>query len=361
MLQRRKRIIVTTCALLLVLLGGGCWGIWYTQLARHPNQLFGQIHQHQMPTSMCWGASTDGRTVRLTIAAPPPLTNRVETFFTYRAHTSLVTAISCALDTIASVDEEGTLRVWGRGQLNASAFMTIKCHVQSACALRAVAWKPGVQTYIKESVPNTLLSEKYLAFAGDRGLVQMISVPDGKVVAHYTLPPLTQVTCLQWSANGKYLAAGGYTRDDGKGLIRVWDGQTGQEVTTYWGHAQAVNALVWSPDNEQIASASDDTTVQIWRAATGKQVFTYRGHTRRVGTLSWTATNNGPSLIASGSDDRSVQVWNAQTGQRSFTHFHAQAVTALIWDSGSWIASGSLDGVIDYYWGIENPLYVPGL
>ncbi len=360
MQQTRKRTIITGCALLLFLLGGCCWGIWDTQLARHPNQLFGQLHQHQAPTSMCWGVSTDGSTVRLSVAAPPPFVYRAETFSTYRAHKYLVTAISCALDTIASVDEGGTLRVWGRQQ-DASTVMTIRCHVQSACALRAVAWKPGVQTYIQESAPDALLSEKYIAFGGDSGLVQMVSVPDGKVVARYMLPPLTRVTCLQWSFDGKYLAAGGYTGDDGKGLIRVWDGQTGQEVSTYWGHAQAVDALAWSPDNQQIASASNDTTVQIWRATTGKQVFTYHGHTRRVNTLSWTATNNAQSLIASGSDDRTVQVWNAQTGQLSFTHFHAQAVTAVIWDSGSWIASGSRDGVIDYYWGVENPLYLPGL
>jgi WD40 repeat protein len=81
-----------------------------------------------------------------------------------------------------------------------------------------------------------------------------------------------------------------------------------------------------------------------------------------VNTLSLTETNDGKSLIASGSDDQTVQVWNAETGQTSFTHDQGQAVTALTWDpSGAWIASGSHDGVIDYYWGVENPLFLPGL
>src|SRR5260370_36542380 len=240
--------------------------------------------------------------------------------------------------------------------------MTVRCQARSACALRAVAWKPQEHTDIPVSATAVLLSGKYVAFGGDSGLVQMVSVPDGKLVARYVLPPSTRVTCLQWSSDGRYLAAGGYSREEGKGLVRVWDGQTRQEVSTYWGHPQPVNALAWSPDNHRIASPSDDATVQIWRAATGKRVFTYRGHTRRVNTLSWTATTDGKSLIASGSDDRMVHVWNAETGQLSFTHAHEQAVTAVTWDpSGAWIASGSRDGVIDYYCGVENHLFLPGL
>lgn len=80
---------------------------WSTLLARHPNQLIGRLRQQQAPTSMCWGVWTDGTTVRLTVAAPPPLADKVQTYFTYRAHSSPVSAVSCAFDVVASVDEEG--------------------------------------------------------------------------------------------------------------------------------------------------------------------------------------------------------------------------------------------------------------
>ena len=162
----------------------------------------------------------------------------------------------------------------------------------------------------------------------------------------------------KWEVSGGW----GSVRATGTGVVRVWDAQTGQEVSTFWGHSKPVNALAWLPDNQRIASASDDATVQVWRVATGQRIFTYRGHTRSVNALSLRVTDDGKSLIASGSDDRTVQVWNAETGQLSFTHDQGQAVTAVIWDPGAvWIASGSRDGVIDYYWGVENPLYLPGL
>jgi WD40 repeat protein len=362
---RRKTII--GCAImggvLLLIIAGACWWVWDTQLARFPNQLFGQFRQQQAPTSMCWGISTDGTTIRLSVASPPPFATKMQTDFIFRAHRYPVTAVSCDGNVVASVDEGGTLLVWTQGYTSnlTVPVMTIPCTTRSACALRAVAWKPQEHTSITVAATEFLIG-KYVAVGGESGLVQEYSVPDAHLVARYVLPPSTQVTCVQWSSDGKYLAAGGSVRATGTGVVRVWDTHTGQEVSTYWGHNKPVNALAWLPDNQRIASASVDTTVQVWRVATGQRIFTYRGHTRSVNALSLRVTDDGKSLIASGSDDGTVQVWNAETGQLSFTHDQGQAVTAVIWDPGAvWIASGSRDGVIDYYWGEENPLYLPGL
>ena len=82
---RRKTII--GCAImggvLLLTIAGACWWVWDTQLARFPNQLFGQFRQQQAPTSMCWGISTDGTTIRLSVASPPPLVTNIQTDFTF--------------------------------------------------------------------------------------------------------------------------------------------------------------------------------------------------------------------------------------------------------------------------------------
>jgi hypothetical protein len=113
-MQTRWRIVIG-CALLLLTLTAICRWVWDTQLARHPNQLFGQLRQGQAPTSMCWGISTDGTTIRLAVAAPRPFVTKVQTDFIFRAHRYPVTAVSCDGNVVASVDEGGTLLVWTQG------------------------------------------------------------------------------------------------------------------------------------------------------------------------------------------------------------------------------------------------------
>jgi WD40 repeat protein len=77
---------------------------------------------------------------------------------------------------------------------------------------------------------------------------------------------------------------------------------------TYRGHSAKVNAVIWSPDGQYIASASDDRTVQVWEASTGKKLLTYRGHSKEVCALDWSPNSK---KIASAGYDQTVQIWQA--------------------------------------------------
>src|SRR2546423_153371 len=82
----------------------------------------------------------------------------------------------------------------------------------------------------------------------------------------------------------------------------------GRRLFTYRGHSNTVNSVRWSPDNERIASGSDDHMVQVWNADDGTHLFTYRGHIQEVKSVDWSLDGK---RIASGSWDNTVQVWNA--------------------------------------------------
>jgi WD40 repeat protein len=68
-----------------------------------------------------------------------------------------------------------------------------------------------------------------------------------------------------------------------------------------------VNAVLWSPNGQYIASASADRTVQVWDAASGRPAYIYRGHTAAVTGLAWSPDG---TFIASGDADGTVQIWH---------------------------------------------------
>ncbi|KAF2818545.1 HET-domain-containing protein [Ophiobolus disseminans] len=75
------------------------------------------------------------------------------------------------------------------------------------------------------------------------------------------------------------------------------------------GHSEAVNAVVFSPDGQLLASASDDSTVRVWETATGQ---CRSGHS---GDISAVVFSPDGQLLASASTDCTVRVWETATGQ----------------------------------------------
>ena len=75
------------------------------------------------------------------------------------------------------------------------------------------------------------------------------------------------------------------------------DGQD-SEVTTVFGHSDAVSACGFSPDGRLLVSGSGDRTLKLWEVRSGKCLRTLEGHSDGVQACGFSPDG---SLLVSGS------------------------------------------------------------
>ncbi|KAK7023724.1 quinon protein alcohol dehydrogenase-like superfamily [Favolaschia claudopus] len=85
--------------------------------------------------------------------------------------------------------------------------------------------------------------------------------------------------------------------------IKLWDIDTGETISTFFGHIEGVWAV--ASDKLRLVSGSHDRTIKVWSRDEGKCTATLVGHRAAVSCLAL-----GEDKIVSGSDDWDVKVWS---------------------------------------------------
>ena len=110
------------------------------------------------------------------------------------------------------------------------------------------------------------------------------------------------VNHIAFSPDGRYFASASFDKK-----VKLWNGFSGDFLTTLTGHVGAVYQVAWSSDSRFLVSASKDSTAKLWEVPSGKRAkATLPGHADEVYALDWSP--NGAS-VATGSKDRTIKIW----------------------------------------------------
>ncbi|CAK5262046.1 unnamed protein product [Mycena citricolor] len=149
------------------------------------------------------------------------------------------------------------------------------------------------------------------------------------------------IRSVRFSPDGRLLATGAEDRK-----IRIWDIQQRQIIKVFSGHMQEIYALDFSRDGRRIVSGSGDRTARIWDMESSKSI-TLNVDGEREGDAGVTSVAISPDgrYVVAGSLDNVVRIWDANTGALvDRLRGHRDSVYSVVFTpDGRGVISGSLD------------------
>ncbi|GKY97528.1 hypothetical protein MPSEU_000711000 [Mayamaea pseudoterrestris] len=146
------------------------------------------------------------------------------------------------------------------------------------------------------------------------------------------------VTTLEWSMNGEYLATGSYD-----GIARVWS-RNGALLHTLRKHTGPIFSLKWNKAGNYLLSGSYDTTAIVWDVSEEKQdpvIQQFTDHEAPALDVDWRDNDT----FATCSTDKTVHIHRVGSSTPlKIYRGHNDEVNAVKWDpSGVYLASCSDD------------------
>ncbi len=171
--------------------------------------------------------------------------------------------------------------------------------------------------------------------AGVGEAVEVWDVAEGRRLHRFTRNS-EAVYAVIFLNNGQQIIA-----SDTRGSVAFWHRETGEELRRFNAHPGMIRALAISPDDRILATASDEGIIKLWQLQTGQEICVFKTHNDAVKAIAFSPDGQ---LLASGSTDMTLKLWQVNSGEevRTFTgHGGAIASVAFSPDSETLISTST--------------------
>ncbi|EWM22550.1 small nucleolar ribonucleoprotein complex subunit, partial [Nannochloropsis gaditana] len=168
------------------------------------------------------------------------------------------------------------------------------------------------------------------------GVFGLYDLPTGAVV-HTLSVSSGQIGTVALNLTGEWLALGCAPL----GQLLVWEWQSETYVLKQQGHAQAVNAVAYSPDGQVMATGGEDAKVKLWSTASGFSFVTFTAHDAPVTALAF--LGSGQAVLSASLDGtvRAHDLLRYRNFRTLTTPAPTQLLSLAVDPSGEVVCAGS--------------------
>ena len=140
-----------------------------------------------------------------------------------------------------------------------------------------------------------------------------------------------EVTCVAWSLDGRYIAAGADT-----GEVLIIDPTTRSIIKMAKSHRDAVNTMSFNRTSDKLVSGSADNTAIIHTVPDLTVLTTLKGHTDAIRCSLFLLDDR----VITGSADSTIRVWDAEGNAIHIIKEHIRPVPTLSCSVARWYNTG---------------------